>query len=299
MKHVTPLLLAVCLFGCTPKDFSVQVSNLGGVEIDDVHVAFEGFQSGFGVMPPHKRATHAFVLAPFPTTVSVSWRAAGASRTARLACDARRTQPAYLHVVFGSSGEPVIKTSAVDLSPDCALPQYRAFRALTAAVEANDAKAAKSLIIAGAPLEWEDPTTLSPLEYAAIRGNTDILSSLLAHGAQSVSPYRAGWAVKCAAQNDDVAALTLLVAVWPPASLPPSSQADAMYSAVSHGRGAGLRFLVSHGLNINLVLTPGGHTALDVAVMEGKGAIEHWLHENGALSGPSGRASRVPSSSGA
>jgi hypothetical protein len=162
------------------------------------------------------------------------------------------------------------------LRPDDGDPRYRLHLALMKAAEDGDVRAVDDLVKKGAPLRWET-TRSNPLAMAALRNRTKVVERLLQLGDSAFPLSEVEDAVVLAADsnNDDIGCLRLLISRFG-ARIGPEGRARALAKAAASSRmdaenriipsGPAIRFLVDEAkFDVNLPLTPAGHTALDLA----------------------------------
>jgi hypothetical protein len=162
------------------------------------------------------------------------------------------------------------------LRPEDEDPGYRLHLALMKAAEDGDVRAVDDLVKKGAPLRWET-TRSNPLARAALRDRTRVVERLLKIGDSAFPLADIEDAVVLAADSnkDDIGCLRLLISRFG-ARISPEGRARALANAAASHQmdaqdrivpsGPAVRFLVDEAkFDVNMPLTPAGHTALDLA----------------------------------
>jgi ankyrin repeat protein len=288
-RHWIRLLAAAgSAVACTPPArIDLAVVNTGERYLDRVDVSCTDcrYPAPVGVLPPLSAKTSLSILTEMPAQVEVMMVEGETSRSFVLTVPASRNHKVdrTLAVVIPTSGEPVAKVTegswfTSTVLPDSADPQFRLYRALAGAAYHRDRTAVDTLLRAGAPLFWDDPEIQSPIEWAALAGDSEVLASLLSHAKHSPH-HRLLHAVKLAAQDDHISCLRLLRRRVP---FDPPEMQDALYAAVSHGNGRAVRYFVEEvKIPVSTPVTMAGHTMLAIAITNNNRALIEYLRSKG------------------
>jgi hypothetical protein len=303
MPRLSPVALAAALLipcGCGegPRPMDLTVMNLSDEEIEVSSVDAPEFlyHPPLGRMSragkSRARASRVVRGAPRAVAIEVAGRPTETVAVPPLPTD--RPGEVGLLVVYSRSrrwvaqwevpSDPEIVSAPTRLHDDD--PRYHLHLALLKAAEQGDVGAVDDLVKKGAPLRW-DTTRSNPLAAAALRNRARVVERLLSIGPDAFPAADIEEAVVLAADgnNEDIGCLRLLVSRFG-AGLGPEARARALRTAAESHRmdandrlvptGPAIRYLVDEAkFDVNMPLTPAGHTALDLA----SGANERFRDE--------------------
>ncbi|PAW83807.1 MAG: hypothetical protein B9S33_13050 [Pedosphaera sp. Tous-C6FEB] len=295
-------LLGVCLLlqACaSTRGYDVSVVNLSDRELRDVDVRYPGFRFPFGYSAILSHSTFGGAEAPLPDRATIRFSSGGRAREHEVDFSAARKTlqgfPEGLHFVIRGDEDVVGKIASKfrdesnfafwpQVFPDQTDPKFVLYRKLGNAADTGNRSKAEQLLGQGAPLEWDDPKpSVSPLEFACLRGHREVVRLLLANGAEKMSPKRLSKAWRLGLQSDSIDIARDVAAVIPAGGFRQHDLKEAVYAAAGAGNVRGAAYLFEERkLNINLQTSDVGHTALYSAVQHRQLAFLRYLLPRGA-----------------
>jgi hypothetical protein len=285
------------------RNYSVSVVNLSDRDLQDVSVRYPGFYPdsgftfGYSSLLSHKG--HGGVEAPLPERAIIRFSSDGRIREHEVDFSrAKKTLqgfPDAIHFVIRGDDDVVGKIASKmrdesnfafwpQMFPDQLDPKFVLYRQLGDAAYTGNRSKAEQLLRHGAPLEWDDPMpSVSPLEFACLKGHRDVVQLLLANGARNISPKRLSNAWRFALQSDSIDIARDVAAVIPAGGFRQWDLTEAVYQAATAGNVKGAAYLFEERkLDINLRTRDAGDTALYSAVQHRQLNLLRYLLRHGA-----------------